>query len=95
MSLRHISECLPRLDFPPLTAGMQGRLVAEQARHATDAVFLAAARKTMTDLGTNWERRGYSVVQVRTFLNEFIEAAASRRTELAREKHMAAMGIEA
>ncbi|MFT9220586.1 hypothetical protein [Gluconobacter oxydans] len=49
----------------------------------------------MTDLGTNWERRGYSAVQVRTFLNEFIEAAASRRTELARETHMTAMGVEA
>ncbi len=95
MSLRHISECLSRLDFPPLTAGMQGRRVAEQTRHVTDADFLGVARQTMTTLSTNWEQRGYSAGQVRTFLSEFIEAAASRRTELVREKHMASMGVEA
>lgn len=89
MSMRHISECLPALGGVPLRPGArtEGKRVADQHRRSSDTDFLAAAKTTMNTLSMRLKREGYSVAEVQTFMSDFIEGAASRRSELTYERH--------
>lgn len=96
MSMKHISECLPALGGVLLRrsdAKTEGERVANQHRRSSDADFLAAARITINALCMDWKRHGYSSAEVQKFMNEFIEAAASRRTELAYTTHINQMEV--
>lgn len=48
----------------------------------------------MNTLCMDWKRHGYSSAEVQKFMSEFIEAAASRRTELAFKSHIISMVVE-